>query len=179
MRHVLALVLALGMMQCGIAQVSEIHLSSKAGQMSMGLGLGLPYGAIGGRLGINLIDHLNLFVGIGHHIAGVGYNVGLRKEFSSSKAAQFYLTGMYGTNAAIKVKGLDTYDDVFVGGSFGLGLKLNSKRTKGRYWDFGLLYPIWERDFYAAQRAVKKDVRISGFTEASPVLIVVGYNFPL
>lgn len=179
MKKTILLILTVSLLQFGFAQEGKLHLSSSAGQMSMGIGLGLPYGAIGGRLGINLIDHLNLFVGLGSHISGVGYNVGLRKEFPAKVASQFYLTGMYGTNAAVKVKGLAKYDEVFTGGSFGLGLKLNSKRVEGRYWDFGLLYPIWETDFYSVQRAVKNDPRITGYTEASPVLIVVGYNFAL
>lgn len=155
------------------------HLSSQKGETTFGLGIGLPYGAIGLRLGTNVADGLNLFGGVGYQISGVGYNIGLLKDFPSAGMTQFYLTGMYGTNAAIKIVDLSEYDKVYTGPTFGLGMKINSRNTEGNYWDLGLLLPIRSSDYKNDETAVKNDPRISKFQAAWPVLIVVGYNFNL
>ncbi|TRX59100.1 hypothetical protein FNH22_11290 [Fulvivirga sp. M361] len=157
----------------------DIHKSSQKGEASLGLGLGLQYGSIGARLGLNLADHFNVFGGLGYMIAGVGYNIGLQYSLPSTKQTEFYFTGMVGTNAAIKVEGLSEYDEVYIGPSFGLGVKVNSLKREGNFWDFGLLVPITSTSFKDQQDAIKNDPRIAEFTEAWPVLIVVGYNFNL
>jgi len=157
----------------------NIHRSSQKGQTTLGLGIGLPYGAIGLRVGTNVTDGLNLFGGLGYQIAGVGYNVGLLKDFPSTGRAQFYLTGMYGTNAAIKIVNLAEYNNVYTGPTFGFGVKLNSLMKEGDYWDFGLLVPIRSSDYKADETRIKNDPRIEVFQAAWPVLIVIGYNFNL
>lgn len=155
------------------------HLSSKKGETTLGLGMGLPYGAFGARLGVNVADGFNLFGGLGYQIAGLGYNIGFLKDFPSKSMTQFYLTAMYGTNAAIKVVGLSEYDNVYSGPTVGLGLKINSRKTEGNYWDVGLLLPFKSTDYKNAETAVRNDSRISQFQGGWPVLIVVGYNFNL
>jgi hypothetical protein len=155
------------------------HLSSQKGETTLGLGIGLPYGAIGLRLGVNVTDGLNLFGGAGYQISGLGYNIGILKDFPSSSMTQFYLTGMYGTNAAIKILNLSEYDKLYTGPTFGLGLKVNSRKTEGNYWDVGLLVPIRSSDYKEDEMAIKNDSRISEFRSPWPVLIVVGYNFNL
>lgn len=162
-----------------VAGYTQNQLSSQKGQTTLGVGLGLPYGAIGLRLGTNIIDGLNLFGGVGYQLAGPGYNIGLLKDFPSSGSAQFYVTGMYGTNAAIKIKGLTEYDKVYTGPTIGLGVKLNSRNTEGNYWDLGLLVPFRSGEYQDAEEAIKNDPRIIAFNPAWPVLIVVGYNFNL
>jgi hypothetical protein len=163
----------------GDRDAKKNHLSSQAGETTFGLGLGLPYGALGVRLGTNITNGLNLFGGVGYQIAGVGYNIGLLKDFPSSGMTQFYLTGMYGTNAAIKVVGLSDYNKVYTGPTFGLGIKINSRKTEGNYWDVGLLVPIRSDNYEEDERAVRIDPRISKFQGPFPLLIVVGYNFNL
>lgn len=163
----------------GSAVAQKDHLSSKAGEVSFGLGIGLPYGALGGRLGVNVIDNLNLFGGVGYQLAGVGYNFGILKDFETNSATQFYLQGMFGSNAAIVVEGLDEYDQIYTGVTFGLGVKINSQRTEGNFWDIGLLVPIRTDEFKADEETVKNDPRISEFNEAFPVLLTVGFNFNL
>ena len=155
------------------------HLSSQKGETTLGLGAGLPYGAIGLRLGTNIINGLNLFGGLGYQISGVGYNIGVLKDFPSSSMTQFYLTGMYGTNAAIKVLELSEYNKVYTGPSVGLGIKVNSRKIEGNYWDLGLLLPIRSSHYEDDETALKNDPRILKFQAPWAVLIVVGYNFNL
>lgn len=157
----------------------KFHLSSQRGETTLGLGIGLPYGGIGVRFGTNITSGLNLFGSLGYQLSGVGYNVGLLKDFPSASMVQFYLAGMYGTNAAIKVLNLSEFDKVYTGPSLGLGIKVNSRKTEGNYWDVGLLLPIRSRDYKDDETAVRNDPRISGFQAPWPVLVVVGYNFNL
>lgn len=155
------------------------HLSSQEGELSFGLGIGLPYGAIGVRFGKNVIDGLNLYGGIGYQFVGIGYSLGVLKDFKSNSATQFYINGMYGSNAAIKVVGLEEYDKIYVGPSFGFGIKVNSRRKEGNFWDIGLLVPFRSSSFQDDIDVIKNDPRVAEFKEASPVLIVLGYNFNL
>lgn len=163
-----------------IALSQDLHLSSQKKESSFGIGGGLPYGGFGVRFGTNVANSLNLFGGLGYQLAGVGYNIGLLKDFKSSSMAQFYLTGMYGTNAAIKVKGLeDEYNDVYAGPSFGLGVKINSIQKEGNYWDLGILIPVRSGAFQDDYDKLKNDNRITDLTDPWPVLFVIGYNFNL
>ena len=175
-KKLVLLLLCLQLAYCGYAQ--DGHLSSRKGASSVGVGIGLPYGGLLGlRGGTNVIDRLNLFGALGYQLAGIGFNVGLRKEFTSASLTQFYMVGMYGTNAATKVKGLPEYNDVYTGPTFGLGVKINSRMTEGNYWDIGLLLPIRSSKYSDTEQAIKNDPRISTVTSAWPVLITVGYNF--
>ena len=157
----------------------DTNLSSKEGTTTLGLGMGLPYGGVGIRIGTNLSDGFNLFGSLGYQLAGVGYNLGLRKDFGNTSMTQFYMLAMYGTNAAIKIIDLSEYDKVYTGATVGAGVKVNSRRKEGNYWDFGLLLPFrsssYERDFKAADN----DPRVGEFVAPWPVLITVGYNFKL
>ncbi len=155
------------------------HLSSEPGIGSFGIGMGLPYGGIGGRLGVNMAKGLNFFAGFGYQFTGLGYNFGLRQDFPSKKMAQFYLTGMYGTNAGIKIEGTTEFDKLYSGLTFGLGVKANSFSREGNYWDIGLLVPVRSSDFSDDWDALSDSPIISDLQEPWPILLVVGYNFSL
>ncbi|MDW7690874.1 hypothetical protein R9C00_21050 [Flammeovirgaceae bacterium SG7u.111] len=159
------------------SQGSAYPYSSEGGVTSLGFGIGLPYGAFGIRLGTNITNGLNVFGGAGYQMAGLGYNVGLRKEFKSRTHTQFFLSGMYGTNGVITVEGLDEYDKLYRGATVGLGIKLNSKSSDQTYWDLGLLLPFRPSQFYDDYDKVKNDPRIEGVTNPWPILITAGYNF--
>ena len=161
----------------GFAQKN--HLSSQKGESNFGLGVGLPYGGIGIHLGTNIANGLNLFGGVGYQVADIGYNVGLMKDFKSKNLVQFYLSGMYGTNAAIKISGLPESSKTYGGASFGAGIKLNSRRKEGNFWDLGLILPLRNSAFKDDLNQLKIDPRITDLTDPFPVLIVVAYNFNL
>ncbi|MEM7107773.1 MAG: hypothetical protein AAF519_06080 [Bacteroidota bacterium] len=156
----------------------EIHLSSQQGEASLGLGIGLPYGVFGARLGYNVANQVNLFGGLGYNLVGVGYNFGLQYSFPSSRQSEFYLMGMYGNNAVIIVDGggfIGDFEESYFGPSFGAGLKINSVRKEGNYWDVGLIVPIRSSDFNDDFDLF--DAAGVDFNTLLPVLITVGYNF--
>ena len=161
------------------ANAQDRNLSSLQGKSSLGIGVGLPYGGIGARFGTNLVNGLNLFGGVGYQISGIGFNAGLRQDVELGGLTQMYFTGMYGTNAAIKVSGLPEYDKLYMGATLGMGLKFNSRSKEGNYWDAGLVIPLRSSQYKTDETKMQNDPRIASFTSPWPVLIVVGYNFNL
>lgn len=177
MKKLIILLTCLLFIHLGYAQ--DTHLGSQQGQPTFGLGVGLPYGGLGARFGLNLFDHLNLFGSLGYQLAGVGYNIGLLKDINSASMVQFYFVAMYGTNAAIKVKGLSEYNKVYSGATFGIGAKINSRRYEGNYWDLGLLVPLRSSKYKDDELVIESDPRIKSYTRPWMVLIAIGYNFNL
>lgn len=160
-------------------QQGHAQVSSEQGKGAIGLGLGLSYGGIGGRIGYNVAQGATLFLGLGYNLESLGINGGIYYAFPSTKQAQFYLTGMYGSNAVSIVSGAPEYTDTYYGPSFGAGIKVNSSKDNGNFWDFGLLVPARSSKYHDTVDAINNDPRIVEFSEAWPVLIVVGYNFGL
>ncbi len=158
----------------------SVAQSSDKNSATFGVGLGLPYGGIGARLGYNVADNFNLFGGVGYNFDGAGYNFGLLYSFPTEKRSEFYLDAMYGTNAVILVEGVGTEDlsESYTGLSFGAGFKINSLSKEGSYWDIGLIVPLRSSDYQDDVDVIKNNPAID-FTEAWPILIVVGYNFSL
>ena len=172
----LSFLLLLASVQLTYAQ--KDHLSSQKGKTTLGIGLGLPYGGIGFNVGNNISKGLNLFGGIGYQLAGVGYNFGLIKSFPTNVQTEFYLAGMYGTNAVIVVDGASEFDKLYTGASFGLGVKINSVKTEGNFWNLGLLVPIRSQEFKDDEEALRNNPDII-LQDILPFTIVVGYNFTL
>ncbi|WP_462248733.1 hypothetical protein [Ekhidna sp.] len=159
-----------------IAQSDQ--LSSQKSSTSVGIGLGLPYGGIGLNVGTYVVDNLSVFGGIGYQFAGVGYNFGLLKDFPSNSQTQFYVTGMFGTNAGIVVEGASELDKLYTGATFGLGVKINSRKTEGNFWNIGLLVPIRSSEFKDDEEAIRNNPNIE-LNDALPIAIVVGYHINL
>lgn len=155
------------------------NFSSSKGKATVGLGMGLPYGGFGGRLSINPLDQVTLFGGLGYNLVGVGYNVGMQYILPSEKHTEFFLTAMYGYNAVMKIKGTDIYNDSYNGFSAGAGLRLNSKKNEGVFWDFGFLIPARSQQYRDDWNNLNNNPMIENLSKASPVLIFVGLNFPI
>lgn len=179
MRTIVFIIFSILLVGFWSAKGQEISLSSARGETSLGIGVGLPYGALGLRIGNNIADHLNLFGGLGYQLVGIGYNVGLLKDFKSNGSAQFYLLGMYGSNSAIRIEGLEEENKLYAGFTIGLGVKINSNMKEGNYWDLGLLLPFRSSSFENDFDRLQNDPRISELSDPWPLLFTVGYNFNL
>ena len=157
---------------------SQNH-SSAQGNTSLGLGVGLPYGGVGLKLSHNANDNLTLFGGVGYNFVGVGFNAGLNIVFPIEKTTEFFFSGMYGYNAFIYVEGAPELDKAYYGLSFGPGVKINSRRYEGRYWDFGILIPVRSSSYKGDVEDLQNNPFVTFESEPWPVLLFVGYNFPL
>ena len=106
------------------SQTDSTEIHKIADRISLGIGLGQDYGGMGANLLVYPHDNIGLFGGAGYAIAGMGYNVGLKYRFFSrnNPRTNFYVMGMYGYNAAVKVKNGGSFDKLFYGPSIGFGI---------------------------------------------------------
>ncbi len=160
---------------------TKLQTSHSDKHFSFGMGLGLHYGGLGmkaayGGFGESL-EGLNVFLGVGYYINDPGINIGVQNFFPGKGFSQFYLSMMYGTNATIVVDGASNYNENYYGLSLGAGLRLNSKKLPGSYWDFGLIIPSRSADYKDDVRRLNNDPLISDVTPPFPVLVNIGYNF--
>lgn len=161
----------------GLGSLSAQHLSTSKGQSSLGIGLGLPYGGIGMKLGYNTSDHVTFFGGLGYNMVGIGANGGVQLSIPSEKQSEFYFTGMYGYNSVIISKDKSVMGGIFAGPSLGIGLKINSMSTKGNYWDVGLLGPIRSQKYKNAIQEIERSRNMRLESKPWPVLFYFGYNY--
>jgi len=147
-------------------------------EMYIGLGLGLPYGGIGGRIAFNPSENIGTFIGLGSNFVGLGYNVGMMGYLPSKDRIQSYLSAMYGTNAAIfvDVPGRN-FKEAYTGPSFGIGMLLKSNKKNGNYWDFGIILPIRNSD-YQDDLDELESIGVD-FTKPFPILVNIGFNINL
>ncbi len=153
------------------------NLSSERGHGAIGIGLGIPYGGIGARMNYNLMAHTTLFGGVGYNLADVGYNLGMRFVIPSNRQTEFYLVGMYGTNASIRIEGDSDANQSYYGPSLGVGVQINSLGREGNYWDLGLVLPFRSSSYDRDLDNLKN--YYYDIIEPWPVLISVGYNIHL
>ncbi|MCH7402674.1 hypothetical protein ACFOUP_05115 [Belliella kenyensis] len=156
------------------------NLSSEKGTTSLGIGLGLPYGGIiGGKLSHNVQDNFSIFGGLGYNFIGVGFNAGLTYTVPTEKLTELYFTGMYGYNAVINIEGMPQYQKTYYGPSLGSGLKFNSRRKKGSYWDLGIMIPIRGSNYKNDIEDIENNPMITIETKPWPVQFYFGYNFTI
>lgn len=145
---------------------------------SIGLGVGLDYGGLGGRFAVPLSTNTSAFLSAGYAIAGFGYNFGLRARFSN-KPVSLTSTLMYGYNTVIKIVGAPQFDKVYTGLSVGLGFQLNSKRNQYNSFQAGFILPFRSDEYKSDWSNIKNNSSIQTFVEPWPVLISFGYHFSL
>ncbi|EMS32292.1 hypothetical protein C943_01555 [Mariniradius saccharolyticus AK6] len=172
--------LLIALIVCSVPFLSKgQNLGSTKGNVALGVGIGLPYGGFGGKFSFNPANQLALFAGFGYNLVGLGTNFGAQYIFPSKKKTEFFLTGMYGYNAVIKIQGAQNLDDSFRGVTGGLGIRVNSAGYQGAFWDFGLLVPARSQEYKDSFDDIKNNPNITDLTEPWPVQLFVGFNFPL
>ncbi|MFP5041237.1 hypothetical protein [Parasediminibacterium sp. JCM 36343] len=150
--------------------------------ISIGIGAGIDYGGLGANVLYYPKKKLGFFAGAGYAIAGMGVNAGVKYRFlneTSSSRNVFYLMGMYGYNAAIKITtvgGQTIENSLYYGPSFGVGIERKRRAYKKGCWSFALLVPIRSQAFYEKYDYYKN--LGTKFTYL-PFSISVGYRFYL
>ena len=102
--------------------------------LSVGAGMGIPYGVIGANIIYPVSESIDLTMG-----AGLGFGAGIRKRLSNDIDG-LRLTFFYGTNAGFRHPVSDEFE-TFAGYNFGVGY---GSRSGG--WDFDLIYMIVSDD---------------------------------
>jgi hypothetical protein len=146
---------------------------------NLGFGVGLDYGGFGGRFTGMPSKNFGIFGSLGYAIAGVGVNGGIQGIFNPKGRATGYVTGMYGYNAALAVKNSVStssyaFKKLYFGPSFGLGLKLASRRNESNWWNFEFLLPIRDSAFQKDM----DDFKSQGvkMTNVPPFAVSFGYH---
>jgi hypothetical protein len=146
-------------------------------ELNLGLGLGIDYGGIGGRLTVSPVNHLILFGALGYNIAGVGYNIGAGYRFSPQKQFRPYVLGMYGYNTVViaLINGAyeSQYTKTFYGPSLGVGFEQRNSSQGKNYFNLEVLAPLRSRAFKDYKDMLKaKDIKLY----ALPISISLGYH---
>jgi hypothetical protein len=143
--------------------------------VNVGLGIGISYGGIGGRLTYFPQRSIGLFAAAGYNLHKAGFNGGLVARILPDKKVCPIAMAMYGYNAVIVVEGASEYNKTYYGPSFGGGIELRMGQN-GNYMNFELLLPIRSQDYRDDMDALQNNPSIE-ITEASPVSLSIGYHF--
>lgn len=146
----------------------------------LGLGMGIEYsGFLGAQLEYAPIPRLGLFASGGFYLINVGWQLGAKAYVMpkvKAKSFRVYVTGMYGTNAAIVVEDLTEYDQVYVGPSFGVGVEMRFGNRKVNGLNLSLLYPVRSTEYENDLESIKNNPYIEQVQEPLPVGISVAYH---
>lgn len=169
MKRVLALILFATAFVAAVAQDD----TSKG---NFGIGLGLDYGGIGGKVTVLPSQKVGLFAGLGYNIVGVGFNVGGLVRFSPDKKVCPYITAMYGYNAVIKITGDIEKEETYYGPSAGFGLEFHGRNNPSNFWNVELLIPFRSSDYHNDLDDLQANPYIE-MNDPWPIAICVGYHF--
>lgn len=149
--------------------------------LNVGVGLGIDYGGIGGRVTFLPIRQAFLFGSLGYNFDGVGYNVGAGFRILPNKRACPYLIAMYGYNAVslVLINGefQKEYIKTFYGPSAGLGLELRGRNNAKNYLNIELLYLMRSQKFKDYRKQLEDDLGAEFFL--LPVSFSIGYHIGL
>lgn len=112
-------------------------------KLSLGAGLGLDYGGLGGRIIFYPQKNIGLFASCGYALTGPGLNAGIKVRIvaENSTLVKPYFTLMFGTNGVYIDKDNPSADMFSFGPTFGLGIETRMRNSMYGYWSFGILFP--------------------------------------
>lgn len=145
-------------------------------KMNLGLGIGLDYGGIGGRVTFLPLEKLAVFGGIGYALVDFGYNVGAQFRFAPDKTVCPTVGLMYGYNGVIKVQGATKYDKVYYGPSISGGIEIHFG-GRDNFMNIELVVPFRSEEFNDDWDFIKQQSNISVESDPLPVAVSIGYHF--
>lgn len=141
-------------------------------KVSMGVGLGVPYGVLGSSMDVNVAPNLDLTMGLGTTIfAGMGYSFGV-KYFLGSAQRNFRprISAYYGTNSMF-VDGANTATaESYTGFSLGLGSRWMWGQSKTAGIDFDVI-------LIASTGLDIDKLKAQGYTVAEPGRVKISIGF--
>lgn len=161
--------------------ITDDYSESKAVNLFLGLGLGLDYGGVGGRLTFVPGDadktSVGIFVATGFALNGLGFNAGLTVRIGEQRLVPT-ISAMYGYNGVIKVVGAPQYDKTYYGPSVAIGFENKTRNSDDNYIHVELVIPFRSSAFHNDIKALQNTAGIE-INDPSPVLISIGYHFKI
>ena len=147
--------------------------SQRMGDLSVGAGVGLAYGGLGGQINYQIFDEWGLYGGAGSALIGFGYNIGTRVAVKSNRRDVYFVDFLYGYNATIDYGSISK---IYYGPSLGGSWSYYTKKKKS-FWNVGLVIPFRSADFKEDkdQILISDGVSLIHF----PVLVYAGFNILL
>jgi hypothetical protein len=155
---------------------TRYDLPEAESKMNIGLGIGLDYGGIGGRITFLPLKKLAVFGGIGYALADFGYNLGTQFRFAPDKTVCPVFGLMYGYNGVIKVQGASKYDKVYYGVSVSGGIEIHFG-GRDNFMNVELLVPFRSEAFRDDWDHIKQQSNISIVSDPLPIAFSIGYHF--
>lgn len=150
--------------------------------LMLGIGIGLDYGGLGGKLTFSPQKsentQLGVFIAGGYALSGLGFNSGLILRIQPEKRMVPTFTAMYGYNSVIKVVGAPQYDKIYYGASIGAGFESKSRNDNGSHFHAELILPFRPTSFTNDLKALQNNPSIE-ISDPFPVMISIGYHFML
>lgn len=147
-------------------------------KMYFGLGTGMDYGGIGGKLEYLPVKYIGLYAGIGTNLLTIGINGGISLKVLPNSKITPVIQGMYGYNGVIIIKDSKEHNKTYYGFSTGAGAEWKLGRKDNKLY-FGAFYPFRTQAFFDGIEKVKADPRIWYFNDPLPVTFSIGFNWSL
>jgi hypothetical protein len=158
---------------------SSRDFDAESEPVSLGFGLGMDFGGIGGNLLGYPHKNIGLFGGVGYAFAGMGFNAGTKIRFSPPSArTNPYAIFMYGYNAAVAVMDASQHNKMFYGPTMGFGLDFVNPSNTG-YWTAALMIPFRSAEVSRYMDNLQKYHGIEFQNRLLPIAFSVGYRFKL
>jgi hypothetical protein len=154
----------------------EYEIAESESKFNIGLGIGLDYGGIGGRITFTPIKQVGIFAGVGYPLVDFGYNVGAQGRFLPDGRVCPTFAVMYGYNGVIKVQGASQYDKIYYGVSISGGIELHFG-GRANFMNIELVVPFRSQAFHDDWDSLKNNSSIDIQSEPLPVAISIGYHF--
>jgi hypothetical protein len=158
--------------------VNSFDRESSPPKFNVGLGIGLDYGGIGGRVEFLPVKQLGLFAGLGYPLVDFGYNLGARFRVLPDKRICPSVGVMYGYNGVIKVQNMDEYNKLYYGPSMSGGVEIKSKNNSN-FFNIELVLPFRDQSFYDDWDKIKQLPNMTVKSEPIPLAFSIGYHFAL
>lgn len=155
---------------------TRYDLPEAESKMNIGLGIGLDYGGIGGRVTFLPLKRLAVFGGIGYALVDFGYNVGTQFRFAPDRTVCPTFGLMYGYNGVIKVQGATRYDKVYYGPSVSGGIEIHFG-GRDNFMNIELVVPFRSKAFHDDWDHIKQQSNISVESDPLPIAFSIGYHF--
>ena len=143
----------------------------------IGLGLGMDFGGVGGKLEHMLLDYAGFFLGGGYNFAGLGLNGGLMIKPLAKKQVTPYILGMYGYTGTIIIQNASQLNMTDYGFSIGSGLEIKTENLN--VWQIGIILPFRSQKFRDHHEYLKNHPHIEFDVDLLPIAFSVGFKFML